>query len=167
MQQTQVKSAEAFPWTKEFEVGIPVIDAQHHKLVDLINRLSDTLSTGDEMSMSNVIDETFDYAAFHFQQEEKVWAKYFDTSDVWYREHELNHSTFLPNIMRIGVVEQDKPWQEKTERVLQILIRWLTFHILGDDKKMANVVLAMKEGFSFEDAKKMVEQDELDMLASS
>jgi hemerythrin len=33
-------SVEVFPWSKNFETGLPQIDAQHQQLVKLINALA-------------------------------------------------------------------------------------------------------------------------------
>jgi len=33
-------SVEVFPWNKNFEVGVPLIDEQHQKLVELLNVLA-------------------------------------------------------------------------------------------------------------------------------
>jgi hypothetical protein len=36
-------SVEVFPWHKNFEIGVPLIDEQHQRLVELLNVLAELL----------------------------------------------------------------------------------------------------------------------------
>ena len=64
-------------WDPKFELGIPVIDSQHKKLVDLCNRLYEDLmknkdKDGWQMSLSGTLKECVEYVRTHFHDEEVI-----------------------------------------------------------------------------------------------
>lgn len=48
---------EVFPWNKNFETGITIIDEQHTKLVSLLNELAGTLIRNNQLEINSVFDE--------------------------------------------------------------------------------------------------------------
>jgi len=144
---------EVFPWNKNFETGITVIDAQHKQLVALINKLANALVINSPTKVTQIFTELSDYASFHFEEEERIWNKYFEKEDTWSESHLLSHSSFLPNVLKIQTLHEENDWQEVTESILQFLIRWMAFHILDEDKQMSFVIKDMQNGLSFEEAK--------------
>jgi hemerythrin len=56
-----------FPCNENFNTGIPVIDAQHEKLVQILNQRASHLAFNvDIPAMSAILDELADYATYHF-----------------------------------------------------------------------------------------------------
>ncbi len=54
-------------WDVTFMVGVPFIDEQHHKLVDLTNQLNDAMKEGKGQSvLGTILKEMVDYARYHF-----------------------------------------------------------------------------------------------------
>lgn len=147
-----------FPWNQNFETGIEKVDLQHKKLVELINKLANILFLDDEIELSNILDELFDYASFHFKDEEQIWNEYFTFDDNWFSLHLLSHNSFLPSVVKIKDHKAEKPWQNQAEILLKFLIRWLAFHILDEDKKMSYVVQEIEKGLSLNDAKYIAEE---------
>lgn len=143
---------EVFPWNKNFETGITIIDEQHKKLVSLLNKLAETLTRNNQVEISRVFDELAEYANFHFETEETIWVTYFD-DDSWLSSHQLAHATFLPKILELKEQNTNKPVVEVIECIVKFLIRWLAFHIIDNDKRMVFVVHNMNKGLSFEEAK--------------
>ncbi len=43
-----IAHAEIFPWNDNFATGIEAIDSQHHKLVDLLNKLASHMAFGSD-----------------------------------------------------------------------------------------------------------------------
>ncbi len=143
---------EVFPWNENFNTGNEMIDEQHRQLVHLLNKLATTL-VDDEFSVVNkAFDELADYANMHFDQEEVIWLKYF-SDDSWFSSHQLSHASFLPRVIELKEQEAGQPLSDVVEQIIKFLIRWLAFHIIDNDKRMAIVVEAMESGASIEEAK--------------
>jgi len=67
--------------------------------------------------------------------------------------HQEVHATFLPKVLEIKEQEAGKPLGDIVEKIIKFLIRWLAFHIIDVDKRMAMVIRAVQSGSSLEDAK--------------
>lgn len=143
---------EVFPWNKNFETGIATIDEQHKVLVSLLNELAGTLARDNQLEINRVFDELAEYANFHFETEEAIWVEYFG-DDSWLSSHQLTHSSFLPKVVELKEQDTNKPLIEIIESIVKFLIRWLAFHIIDSDKRLAFVVHNMEKGLSFEEAK--------------
>lgn len=130
-----------FPWNHNFETGIKKVDEQHHHLFLLVNKLANTLIYDNRVEVDEIFNDLKEYAHYHFAYEEGVWSRCF-SGDEWNEEHQQCHSTFVKDVNKIQAESKTLSWQESIEHILHFLIRWLVFHILGDDKKMG---LALKE----------------------
>ena len=42
----KIAPSDIFPWNENFHTGISIVDEQHHKLVDLLNKLASHLAYG-------------------------------------------------------------------------------------------------------------------------
>ena len=143
---------EVFPWNKQLDTGISVIDEQHRKLVEILNRLARQHVSGvDEKEIRKLLDELANYADYHFSTEEKIWKGFFAT-DEWLLEHEKSHEGFFSKIQVIS--ESQEPFELILEKLFSFLIQWLAFHIIDSDKRMAKAVLACEEGYGIVAAKK-------------
>lgn len=152
MSKNKLDNFEVFPWNKNFETGIEVIDEQHKKLVDLLNELANSLVREDMSQVNDAFAQLADYAHYHFEQEEAIWSNYLG-DDSWFISHQLSHSSFLPRVLELKGIEGGSPSQDVVEAVVKFLIRWLAFHIIDDDKRLALVVTTMDGGSTLEDAK--------------
>lgn len=82
---------DVFPWSDNFATGVAEIDGQHRRLVTLINRLAALLSEGAAaQSLEAVFAELADYAAFHFESEERYWSERLE-GDEWLAAHRRTH----------------------------------------------------------------------------
>jgi len=143
---------EVFPWNENFETGVHEIDEQHKKLVELLNKLANALTQEEPVEINQAFDELAKYADYHFESEEAIWAENFN-DDSWFVSHQLTHSSFLPKVLALQEEDKNKPLQVVIEDILKFLIRWLAFHILDDDKRLAVAMDAMASGSSLEEAK--------------
>jgi diguanylate cyclase (GGDEF)-like protein/hemerythrin-like metal-binding protein/PAS domain S-box-containing protein len=125
-----------FYWNPSFEIGIASIDAQHRRLVDLINDLATAIIDGGALpQVAALIDELLDYAAQHFADEEKILDRT-TLSDAEKTRHRATHRGFVEKVREIAT-HDDLMSTEVSERVLDFLITWLVSHILGSDRKIA------------------------------
>lgn len=141
-----------FPWNKNFETGIPLIDEQHKKLIDLLNELGSHLIANDKIELTRIFEELAAYADYHFKTEESIWGPYFKDDD-WFIEHQKTHGSFLPEALKIKETD-GKPFEHVVEDIIKFLIHWLAYHILDSDKRMAIVLQQIDSGQSLEQAKK-------------
>lgn len=148
---------EVFPWNENFETGIAIIDEQHRELVDLLNQLSNTLVSGDTPELERTFDKLAAYAKLHFDTEEEVWTPYFG-DDPWLKDHQENHAAFIPSVNELKQEQVNKPLREVVEHIIKFLIRWLAFHIIDNDRRMAVVVRNMESGHSLDEAKDISEE---------
>ncbi len=146
---------EVFPWSPHLETGIAIIDEQHRKLVALINRLAQQHVEGaSESEMAVILGELGDYADYHFKTEEGIWHGAL-AGDAWFDKHVQTHQAFFAHIVELHA--GDRPFQAVLDDLFSYLIRWLAYHILDNDKRMAMAVLAMREGLSLADAQARAE----------
>jgi hemerythrin-like metal-binding protein len=155
---------EIFPWNEKFNTGHEQIDEQHRMLARLVNRLARTMIDKDFSVVSSAFDELAKYAHLHFMDEESVWLQYFDEDDPWFSSHLHNHDSFWPKVNDIQLANSDKPLHEIVENITQYLIRWLAFHIVGEDKRMASAIQLMESGMTVDQAKILADAEMKDSL---
>ena len=153
-----VQIVDAFPWTPNFETGLAEIDAQHRRLVELLNVLVSHLAFGsDAPTLNRVFDDLKDYAATHFATEEGVWHEQL-TGDPWETAHQVEHADFVARVMEIKSGEERRPLDDVLAEIVTFLTHWLALHILESDRRLAMAVHAMRAGLSLAEAKVVAER---------
>ncbi len=133
-------------WDETMSVGVEELDAQHRKLITLINEAYAAIQTHDESAMAVLIKKMHDYANEHFAYEEACLKKY-EYPD--FEGHKFLHVKFNHD-----VDEFQRNLFEKTNlsQIFVYLSRWLTSHIMEEDKKymgyMPKPEAAEKQGSS-------------------
>lgn len=163
-------SMKLFNWDQNFETGIGVVDEQHQYLVGFINHYGNLLSENtisiDDINVA-LLDLTR-YAEFHFKEEESLMRD----CGVYERhieEHIKVHRVFMQDIysMQAFVLEED---QVSARQLLDFLIHWLAYHILGIDQNMARQMTAIEEGATplqaFEAEEKQQDTSTVPLLAA-
>lgn len=68
---------DVIPWDNNFNTGLAEIDAQHRKLVEIINQLAASFAfDASTINLSTVFDELIAYTHYHFSAEETIWNSY-------------------------------------------------------------------------------------------
>lgn len=141
-----------FVWDKNFITGVGVVDTQHKKLVELINKYGDMLANNNVSScdMKSVLSELMDYAKYHFCEEEALmYERNIDLRHI--QTHQQEHQYFLEEVMLMQG-ELNNSSIETAQYLQDFLVHWLAYHILGLDQTMARLMKAMDEGVTAEDA---------------
>lgn len=136
----------AFIWDSHFITGFHEVDEQHHGLVDLINVFGDHVATGDISSaeLSSVVGRLRSYARYHFREEEGLMAaRGIDQRAL--DAHRQAHQRFCQEVERIAA-RVSLIGNEEAQQILQYLVHWLGYHILGIDQSMARQLNAISEG---------------------
>ena len=131
---------EAFVWGPRFLTGIPVIDGQHQRLVELINRLGGILVGDSKADLPVVAAEVRDYACYHFHTEEGVWAR----AGLDQGEQARHQAAHLDYVAQLDFLLDDYSGtaDERASLLNAYLSSWLILHIIGEDHAMARRVLA-------------------------
>ena len=116
-------------WDATMSVNIPELDSQHQMLITLINNAYEAIQQHDEYLLPNLIDQMRKYAMIHFEFEENLLEKH-GYPDL--ASHKVLHEKFNDQ-----VTEFQHDLFEKTNfsQIFLFLSRWLTNHIMKEDKK--------------------------------
>lgn len=153
MSDSNIVFFEIFPWSTNFETGIELIDEQHKQLVNILNHLAAHLANrSNEIKLNEIFDELANYADYHFKSEEKIWQDYFG-DDVWCHSHHDTHGSFIQEVIALKNNSDKKSLDEVVYEIISFLSKWLAYHILDTDKRMAIAVQDIQSGLSIEEAK--------------
>ncbi len=139
---------ESFRWDNNFITGLSEVDRQHQYLVNIINQLGDHLVVNDIRldDIKEIFKELVDYAQYHFCEEEGLMTQ-MGVDPRHLDQHIKIHQNFVLEITSMySAISQDNPGQAKY--LLDFLIRWLAYHILGTDQNMARQVDAIRSGIN-------------------
>ena len=134
-----------FVWSQEFYTGLGLIDEQHHRLVDLFNRLADVLtnSEGADALLQEVFSDLMDYVREHFTTEEGLMrSQHVDPRHI--EMHTRLHDQFSEQVRSM--------WKARAlignpaEVFLSFLTSWLCAHVLGVDQSLARQIEAIRVG---------------------
>lgn len=143
---------QSFHWDKNFETGLSDVDQQHHHLLDIVNEFGDMLTENKIVSndIERIFKQLFDYARYHFQQEEALMLEYAVDQRHFNLQIEAHHY-FLHEVRSMySVVSEDD--LDSAKNLLDFLTHWLAYHILGADQNMASQIAAIKAGIKPEQA---------------
>ena len=144
----------AFIWDNKFNTGVDVVDEQHRKLVDLINRLgSISAHLTSTTELGEILTELANYTVYHFNTEEDLMKQY--AVDAGHQDvHIKAHHHFIDQVTvaaKILMGSSDVN-NQLVAPLLKYLTNWLVQHILGSDARMGKEILALQAGDSHDDA---------------
>lgn len=119
-------------WQDMYATGIPSIDEQHRKLVEIINDLAEATFEGKgRQELADILTRLVDYTEAHFTHEEALMEKHeYPQLD----EHRRKHWDLTKKVME---------FREKHNRgevgvataLLTFMSEWLTDHVKAEDQK--------------------------------
>ncbi len=121
-------------WTPSFSVGNAVLDADHRKLIDILNQIYDAWVQGSSsLELERLFDELMDYTDGHFSREEsKLSSRDYADLDRHHAAHERLRE--LVHAFR-GRHLAGQRADTLTEDMAKFLKSWLLDHILEEDMK--------------------------------
>ena len=142
----------AFLWDRHFTTGLERVDEQHHRLVDLINRLGESLIAAnsiDDAALRSVFNELADYARYHFAEEERL-QRDSGLPSAYRDRHQLHHAQFIEQLSSMW--DSRGTISNPGEVLHEFLCAWLAFHILGEDQEMARQIAIIRAAESSDKA---------------
>ena len=124
-------------WTSSLNTDIPVIDKQHHRIVEYINNLYDISDSHDRDEVGHVLNELVDYTLSHFAFEESMME---EAGYPFIAGHKKVHELFTRRVS--DFMQRFNMGEDITDELLIVLRAWLINHIKSDDNDYADVVRA-------------------------
>ena len=122
------------PWSQTYSVGVDQLDDDHRKLLEMINRLHQAMSTGQSKDMIvPLIKDLKSYTITHFKNEENYMEK---IGHPGLMEQRKQHAIFINKIQEFET-ELNKGQMTLAIKVMPFLNDWLLMHIMDKDKKYA------------------------------
>ena len=137
---------QTFVWGEEFYTGIAMVDEQHHALVDLFNKLSESLTEkpgSAEVAVHFAFAQLMDYTQHHFSVEEALMRK----AGVDQRHVALHlrlHDEFAEQVQAMWGARA--ALVNPAEIFLSFLTSWLCLHVLGVDQSLARQLQLIELG---------------------
>ncbi|MDO9601750.1 MAG: hemerythrin family protein, partial [Rhodocyclaceae bacterium] len=130
-----------FKWDARYETGLAEVDAQHKSLVEIINHLGELRASGGSVAdLTAALGALADYAKYHFSAEDALMQAA-GISPEHSTTHRREHAQFLDHINQISEEAQGDVMLA-IDLLLRYLVKWLAFHILGQDTEMALEIAA-------------------------
>lgn len=126
-------------WREEFQHGVIWQDFQHRQLLDNINVLVDSVTSGknDPVAFRKTAHFVIQYCNGHFKIEEEYMKRHgYSLMEV----HVKQHNTFINDFNGI-LKEKELNDAEKSSVLLHKLLGWYGDHIMTSDKLLANFLL--------------------------
>jgi hemerythrin len=127
----------ALIWKNEYSVGVPEMDLQHRKLVDLLNQLEEAMGKGKGKEIiGKILNELVRYTQTHFTNEEFLMLshKFPELS-----AHKLEHMKLTQRVLQFKA-DFDAGKVTLTIPILNFLEDWLVNHIQGVDKVYGKLI---------------------------
>lgn len=127
-------------WSDELSVGIQEIDEQHKYLVQLVNELNvHLLSHGSaKETVHEALDKLIRYTETHFVVEESLM-RILGYPD--YDSHRQHHEDLIQMVLDFRQQLSVEGRVSRTE-LMEFLHKWLTYHILKEDKQYSDHFLS-------------------------
>lgn len=120
-------------WLPTYSVGHPKIDEQHKEIVNMVNRLHESiLQNKVDEEVASVLKELISYTQYHFDEEENVM---YELGYPHLKDHMRVHQEL---INRIGgyLIKLRSGQKVSVFQLIGFLREWLMNHILVDDMKI-------------------------------
>jgi hemerythrin-like metal-binding protein len=122
-------------WGQILSVDVDEIDEDHRKLLDIFNILNHSLVDGESPNyLAAVLKELINCTIWHFSHEERLMLKY-GYAEI--EEHKAMHQELIKGARELQhkILQMDKSVSEEDVVFLE---RWLTEHILTDDRRLGD-----------------------------
>lgn len=126
-----------FEWDESFALGIDEIDAQHRRLVRLVNEYHQAVEQGQGAeAATETLNQLIEYVRYHFTSEEHFMLEHdYPDIEAHRRQHiELTESV-IERKLRLDLGRAVNP-----EALLTFLKKWLSTHLQITDQEYAKFI---------------------------
>jgi hemerythrin len=118
-------------WDESFSVNVAEIDAQHRKLIDMINSFYASQMKGDNGALRSLLSGLAEYAASHFAMEERYFDRYGYADAAGHKEE---HRLFTAKVQDI-MERLDNGKLVISFELTNFIKDWVVAHVKGEDRK--------------------------------
>lgn len=129
-------------WNSQLKLGHAQIDADHKKMVELLNRLHDAALTGMGPKVcSRILSDLIAYSRSHFALEEQLMTlgRYGRRDD-----HKAEHEELIRAAVEIRVM-LDRGELDPDRALFERLKDWVSDHVRGADRELVAALRAAAE----------------------
>jgi hemerythrin len=135
--QKRKETKSVFAFADKYRTGIEIIDKEHEKLFEIINKTNKIICSDllhdkyDEIT--NILAELKNYTITHFHDEEEYMKKVgYDGLEA----QQIAHQAFIDKLGNIDLDEVDDNQDEYLRDLINFLLSWLVNHIMKMDKQI-------------------------------
>ncbi len=127
---------EIIKWGPKFQLGVKMIDSQHKKWIEFINKFySALIKKKDAKELNETLKKLSEYTEYHFSFEEKYMEEFgYKDFDNHHKEHEqfvIQLNQYFDDYIsgKIGTIH----------RIILYLKKWVVKHVLETDRKYVDL----------------------------
>ncbi|OEJ65952.1 bacteriohemerythrin [Magnetovibrio blakemorei] len=126
-------------WSKELEIGVAFVDADHKVLINLLNQVDECIHQKEETTvLGSVLDALVEYTEYHFLREEKMMEL---SGYTGLSTHKTTHRMLSGKVRDVYEDFQANPGSVDPIDVRDFLQSWLVDHIMGSDFAYKDICL--------------------------
>ena len=123
-------------WHEKYETGNEQVDTEHKEIFMLVQKVIDAAFDDVSDKIGTTLDFLASYAVNHFANEEKIMD---ESSYPQAAIHKKQHSDFVQDFLALKErVSKETDNTKNSLEINKVIVDWLTEHVLGSDKIMAN-----------------------------
>jgi hemerythrin len=120
-------------WRNKMAVGEAMIDGDHKRLIEFINKYETAVGTKDIELLKSTFSDMLSYTESHFSREENLMRAIHYGG---YRAHKTAHEDLVIKLKIFHARVGDKTRRISLPEVTEFLHDWLVNHILNEDMKI-------------------------------
>lgn len=121
-------------WESAMQLGVPAIDADHKRLVGLLNQLHYAVIAGeDEEGIGRLLEDLVGYTQTHFAREEDLMER---GGYPELQHHRQIHERLADRMQAFRDSFLQSPDDFDMHRFYDFVSGWLLHHVLGEDMKL-------------------------------
>ncbi|MBK3332908.1 hemerythrin family protein [Persephonella atlantica] len=124
-------------WSKDLELGIPEIDRQHRKLVEMLNEFYTELEKGEKAeAVKHFLENLEEYLKYHLDYEERFM------EEIGFPETE-SHKKVHQMFKKLYTEEKERFLKGDVKALRELVaftFSWLFSHIMKTDRKYADYI---------------------------
>jgi hemerythrin len=121
-------------WKNEFRLGVPEMDAEHEKLINLAGNLREAFYRNEDSgTVGKIIDDILHFALTHFHNEEAFMKT---IQFPGYSSHKEQHKALAMRILKLRE-EHETDTGDVSVDVLDLIHDWLIDHFQAADRQYA------------------------------
>lgn len=126
-------------WTDELSVGNASIDADHKKLIVMVNGVEAMIKARDNFALPQALEQLEHHLYVHFVNEEKIA----QAVNFPFDQNRLEHQYVLKEFqhMKTELIAKNGIWSDgAATHYSNFLSDWITYHVINEDMLMKPVL---------------------------